>query len=82
MSPYVRFLLFIFMTDLRFLSVDFLNTFLLTYRVFTDGVKVLEALKAVFYEQSQQELELAPPDTTRKASGASSVSGNNLRHLG
>ncbi|CAG9566377.1 unnamed protein product [Danaus chrysippus] len=63
------------LTDLRFLSVDFLNTFLLTYRVFTDGVKVLEALKAVFYEQSQQELELAPPDTTRKASGASSVSG-------
>ncbi|XP_076221381.1 ras-specific guanine nucleotide-releasing factor 1 isoform X3 [Nomia melanderi] len=38
------------LTDLRFLSVDFLNTFLLTYRVFTDGVTVLEALKKVFYE--------------------------------
>lgn len=66
------------LTDLRFLSVDFLNTFLLTYRVFTDGVTVLEALKQVFYEQSQQELELAPPPDTsaiRKASGASSVSG-------
>ncbi|XP_053611778.1 ras-specific guanine nucleotide-releasing factor 2-like isoform X4 [Plodia interpunctella] len=64
------------LTDLRFLSVDFLNTFLLTYRVFTDGVTVLEALKQVFYEQSQQELELAPPpDATRKTSGASSVSG-------
>ncbi|XP_075979529.1 ras-specific guanine nucleotide-releasing factor 1-like isoform X2 [Anticarsia gemmatalis] len=66
------------LTDLRFLSVDFLNTFLLTYRVFTDGVTVLEALKQVFYEQSQQEMELAPPPDTsaiRKASGASSVSG-------
>lgn len=38
------------LTDLRFLSIDFLNTFLLTYRVFTDGVTVLEALKKVFYE--------------------------------
>ena len=37
------------LTDLRFLSIDFLNTFLLTYRVFTDGVQVLEALKKVFY---------------------------------
>jgi len=35
--------------DLRFLSIDFLNTFLLTYRVFTDGVTILEALKKVFY---------------------------------
>ncbi|XP_047506554.1 ras-specific guanine nucleotide-releasing factor 1-like isoform X2 [Pieris napi] len=64
------------LTDLRFLSVDFLNTFLLTYRVFTDGVTVLEALKAVFYEQSQQDMDLPPPpDAARKASGASSVSG-------
>ncbi|XP_060537024.1 ras-specific guanine nucleotide-releasing factor 2-like [Cylas formicarius] len=37
------------LTDLRFLSIDFLNTFLLTYRVFTDGVVVLEGLKKVFY---------------------------------
>ncbi|KAJ8969024.1 hypothetical protein NQ317_013830 [Molorchus minor] len=37
------------LTDLRFLSIDFLNTFLLTYRVFTDGVTVLDALKKVFY---------------------------------
>lgn len=36
-------------SDLRFLSIDFLNTFLLTYRVFTDGVTVLEALKRVFF---------------------------------
>ncbi|CAL4091049.1 unnamed protein product, partial [Meganyctiphanes norvegica] len=37
------------LTDLRFLSIDFLNTFLLTYRVFTDGVTVLDSLKKVYY---------------------------------
>lgn len=36
------------LTDLRFLSIDFLNTFLLTYRVFTTGPRVLEALKKVY----------------------------------
>lgn len=36
--------------DLRFLSIDFLNTFLLTYRVFTNGKTVLESLKKVFHE--------------------------------
>lgn len=40
--------------DLRFLSIDFLNTFLLTYRVFTDGVTVLEALKKVFYSNDAE----------------------------
>ena len=34
------------LTDLRFLSIDFLNTFLLTYRVFAEGVQV------IFYERS------------------------------
>lgn len=43
------------LTDLRFLSIDFLNTFLLTYRVFTDGVTVLEALKKVFYNADPPE---------------------------
>ncbi|KAL3290097.1 hypothetical protein HHI36_023465 [Cryptolaemus montrouzieri] len=42
------------LTDLRFLSIDFLNTFLLTYRVFTDGVTVLEALKKVFYSNEPE----------------------------
>ncbi|XP_045481694.1 ras-specific guanine nucleotide-releasing factor 1-like isoform X2 [Harmonia axyridis] len=42
------------LTDLRFLSIDFLNTFLLTYRVFTDGVTVLEALKRVFYSNEPE----------------------------
>ena len=36
------------LTDLRFLSIDFLNTFLLTYRVFTTGQTVLEALTRVY----------------------------------
>jgi hypothetical protein len=43
------------LTDLRFLSIDFLNTFLLTYRVFTDGVTVLEALKRVFYNSDMSD---------------------------
>ena len=62
------------LTDLRFLSIDFLNTFLLTYKVFADGVqvncqdtrhssthsqtfiflKVLEALKSVFFNPDPQ----------------------------
>ncbi|CAK9811174.1 Ras-specific guanine nucleotide-releasing factor 2 [Anthophora plagiata] len=46
------------LTDLRFLSIDFLNTFLLTYRVFTDGVTVLEALKKVFYEAEPPDAEI------------------------
>jgi len=37
------------LTDLRFLSIDFLNTFLLTYRVFTTGRTVMEALKRVYH---------------------------------
>ena len=36
------------LTDLRFLSIDFLNTFLLTYRVFTTGETVLNALRRVY----------------------------------
>ncbi|XP_048505314.1 ras-specific guanine nucleotide-releasing factor 2-like isoform X3 [Athalia rosae] len=46
------------LTDLRFLSIDFLNTFLLTYRVFTDGVTVLEALKKVFYNSEPPECQI------------------------
>ena len=37
------------LTDLRFLSIDFLNTFLLTYRVFADGVQVrLKTVQKIF----------------------------------
>ncbi|XP_046677776.1 ras-specific guanine nucleotide-releasing factor 1-like [Homalodisca vitripennis] len=49
------------LTDLRFLSIDFLNTFLLTYRVFTDSVTVLEALKKVFYNADPPESQTFPP---------------------
>lgn len=42
------------LTDLRFLSIDFLNTFLLTYRVFTDSITVIEALKRVHYTPEMQ----------------------------
>lgn len=76
-------------TDLRFLSIDFLNTFLLTYRVFTDGETVLNALKKVFYdaqpngnathEQTNERLNLpkgkGEESLHRRTSGASSVSG-------
>lgn len=55
------------LTDLRFLSIDFLNTFLLTYRVFTDGVTVLEALKKVFYDAE-------PPDAQLPSGSLPSVS--------
>uniref|UniRef100_A0A6G1S649 Ras-specific guanine nucleotide-releasing factor 1 n=1 Tax=Aceria tosichella TaxID=561515 RepID=A0A6G1S649_9ACAR len=41
------------LTDLRFLSIDFLNTFLLTYRVFTTAEDVLEALKSVHYNSDR-----------------------------
>lgn len=57
------------LTDLRFLSIDFLNTFLLTYRVFTDGVTVLEALKRVFYDAE-------PPDAPQVFS--TNVGANNF----
>lgn len=50
------------LTDLRFLSIDFLNTFLLTYRVFTDGVTVLEALKKVHYSPENQLKNWSPGD--------------------
>lgn len=76
------------LTDLRFLSIDFLNTFLLTYRVFTDGETVLNALKDVFYdppmeplcecEQQTDFLDIPYQDgraTPRRTSAASSVSG-------
>ncbi|XP_052045253.1 ras-specific guanine nucleotide-releasing factor 1 isoform X1 [Apodemus sylvaticus] len=36
------------LTDLRFLSIDFLNTFLHSYRVFTDATVVLEKLISIY----------------------------------
>ena len=51
------------LTDLRFLNIDFLNTFLLTYRVFTDGITVLEALKKVFYTPEDDGDPTSPTDS-------------------
>lgn len=78
-------------SDLRFLSIDFLNTFLLTYRVFTDGETVLNALKKVFYDppDSEPPCDCEPQtgdlldipgafdgrQSPRRTSAASSVSG-------
>jgi hypothetical protein len=45
------------LTDLRFLSIDFLNTFLLTYRVFTTGMTLLDALKKVYRSHDAALLE-------------------------
>ncbi|XP_004999693.1 ras-specific guanine nucleotide-releasing factor 1 [Cavia porcellus] len=36
------------LTDLRFLSIDFLNTFLHSYRVFTSAIVVLDKLIAIY----------------------------------
>ena len=36
------------LTDLRFLSIDFLNTFLLTYGTFTSWQEILDTLKRVY----------------------------------
>lgn len=74
---------------MRFLSIDFLNTFLLTYRVFTDSETVLNALKKVFYDPPVDEpcdceshadfLDIPGGEegqySPRRTSGASSVSG-------
>lgn len=82
---------YVFFPDLRFLSIDFLNTFLLTYRVFTDGETVLNALKKVFYDaqpngyashdSTNERLNIPGKNedsTPRRTSGASSVSGMSL----
>lgn len=88
-------ILFLLYVDLRFLSIDFLNTFLLTYRVFTDGETVLNALKKVFYEaqpngsfaadQVNEHLNIPGKDsdnlTPRRTSGASSVSGEKFSNV-
>lgn len=65
------------LTDLRFLSIDFLNTFLLTYRVFTDGVTVLEALKRVHYnpDPSLSSVDAALRDSSGSLADDQATSG-------
>ena len=56
------------LTDLRFLSMDFLTTFLMTYPVFSDGVQVLQALMTVWHSSAA-------------VSPASSFEGLDCHHL-
>ena len=70
------------LTDLRFLSIDFLNTFLLTYRVFADGEKVLEALKTVFYCAGSDGVSPASSSLSLEREGADLTGGpTSSQHL-
>ena len=44
------------LTDVRFLSVEFLNTFLTTYSVFSNAIVILEALIQFYYARDQQDI--------------------------
>ena len=44
--------------DVRFLSIDFLNTFLLTYRVFTETMFVFESLKHLYESSPRNSMDL------------------------
>jgi len=57
------------LTDLRFLSIDFLNTFLLTYRVFTTAEDVLEALKSVHYNNGERPFSFPSGQTAATRTG-------------
>lgn len=43
--------------DPRFLSIDYLNTFLTTHRLFIDSVTVIETLKKALYEAELADAE-------------------------
>lgn len=47
------------LTDLRFLSIDFLNTFLLTYRLYTDAYTVMETLIRMYKSSPHTSLDHA-----------------------
>lgn len=53
------------LTDLRFLSIDFLNTFLLTYRVFIDPFVVLNALISLYESSPRHSMDLADGEVVR-----------------
>lgn len=62
------------LTDLRFLSIDFLNTFLLTYRVFTDWEKIVSTLERVYRNPDTVESQLnvhPPPSPSHHHTGPS-----------
>ena len=51
--------------DLRFLSIDFLNTFLLTYTVFTDSLTILNSLKKLHESSPRHSINFNNIDMTR-----------------
>ncbi|RMC08069.1 hypothetical protein DUI87_15100 [Hirundo rustica rustica] len=57
------------LTDLRFLSIDFLNTFLHTYRIFTTAAVVLEKLSDIYRRPfTSIPVRTSSPARTRKLS--------------
>jgi hypothetical protein len=45
------------LTDLRFLSIDFLNIFLLTYRVYMEPMALLDALRTLYESSPKHSVE-------------------------
>ncbi|CAF0931183.1 unnamed protein product [Adineta steineri] len=54
------------LTDLRFLSIDFLNTFLLTYRLYTDAHTVMEILIRIYKSSPHTSLDHTNETDTQK----------------
>ena len=50
------------LVDLRFLSIDFLNTFLLTYRVFSEPLEVLGVLRNLYESSPRHSMDLQDND--------------------
>uniref|UniRef100_A0A1I8HJ56 Ras-specific guanine nucleotide-releasing factor 2 n=1 Tax=Macrostomum lignano TaxID=282301 RepID=A0A1I8HJ56_9PLAT len=69
------------LTDLRFLSIDFLNTFLLTYRIFTKSETVINALRQVLSNPECGNLD-PRPSFSAAGSGEAETSGNFLSVYG
>ena len=61
------------LTDLRFLSIDFLNTFLLTYRVFTSGEAVLISLARVYRQPEFGNLDSSGGNSSSNTSNSHEV---------
>ena len=54
------------LTDLRFLSIDFLNTFLLTYRLYTDACTVMETLIRIYKSSPHTSLDNTDENDAQK----------------
>ncbi|CAF1584869.1 unnamed protein product, partial [Didymodactylos carnosus] len=52
------------LTDLRFLSIDFLNTFLLTYRLYTNAYTIVETLIKVYKSSPHTSVDTGDVDKT------------------